>query len=208
VADPVVFAAATAAAYVADVLAVRRGERALGAGTRLSAAVACGLHRLPAYKDDYEVARLLTDPAFEARLAAEIPGGVQRRYRLHPPVLHPPVLGTWAGAEDRVVRRLERELRDEYRAMVLRLASSLTAQSYDTAVAAAQAADLVRVYEGVKLANVQRYRARLAELGVSWPANPRRSRWVRRNVGGATVGVGAGQAEAGSASGRTPVPTG
>jgi indolepyruvate ferredoxin oxidoreductase len=34
-------------------------------------------------------------------------------------------------------------------------------------VAAAQAADLVRGYEGVKAANVARYRARLAELGVS-----------------------------------------
>ena len=65
------------------------------------------------------------------------------------------------------VRRLERELRDSYRAMVLRLAAGLTAESYGTAVAAAEAADLVRGYEEVKLAAVERYRARLAELGVS-----------------------------------------
>ena len=49
---------------------------------------------------------------------------------------------------------------------MLRLAAGLTADSYPTAVAAAEAADLVRGYEDVKLANVERYRARLAELGV------------------------------------------
>jgi indolepyruvate ferredoxin oxidoreductase len=64
------------------------------------------------------------------------------------------------------IRRLERELRDSYREMVLRLAAGLTAQTYATAVAAAEAADLVRGYEDVKLASVQRYRTRLAELGV------------------------------------------
>jgi indolepyruvate ferredoxin oxidoreductase len=33
-------------------------------------------------------------------------------------------------------------------------------------VATAEAADLIRGYEDVKLANVERYRTRLAELGV------------------------------------------
>jgi len=67
------------------------------------------------------------------------------------------------------MRQLERALRDEYRAMVLRLAAELTADSYATAVAAAEAADLVRGYEEVKLAGVRRYRARLADLGLSRP---------------------------------------
>ena len=57
-------------------------------------------------------------------------------------------------------------MRDDYRAMVLRLARELTADTHATAVAAAQAADLVRGYEDVKLAAVARYRARLAELGL------------------------------------------
>jgi indolepyruvate ferredoxin oxidoreductase len=61
------------------------------------------------------------------------------------------------------MRRLERELRDSYRAMVLRLADELTGASYATAAAA----DIVRGYEDVKLAGIERYRARLAELGVS-----------------------------------------
>jgi indolepyruvate ferredoxin oxidoreductase len=67
------------------------------------------------------------------------------------------------------MRQLERALRDEYRAMVLRLAAELSAQTHVRAVAAAEAADLVRGYEDVKLAGVRRYRAKLAELGLSRP---------------------------------------
>ncbi len=181
----------TARRYVDDVLAVWRAERRIGADTAFSEAAARGLHRLTAYKDEYEVARLLTDPAFEAALAAEVPGGVRQRYRLHPPVLKALgrnkkiAFGPWmkpvlqALARGKVlrgtpldpfgrtgIRRLERALRDEYRAMVLTLARGLTARSHPTAVAAAAAADLVRGYEDVKLANVDRYRARLAELGL------------------------------------------
>ncbi len=178
--------------YVADLQRVWSAERALGADTAFSEAVARGLHKLTAYKDEYEVARLLTDPAFEARLAAEVPGGQRRRYRLHPPMLkalgwdRKIALGPWArpalqalarGRNLRgtpldpfgrtAIRRLERELRDSYRTMVLRLAAQLSAERYPTAVAAAAAAELVRGYEGVKLANVERYRARLAELGIT-----------------------------------------
>ncbi|MGH3611082.1 MAG: DUF6537 domain-containing protein, partial [Pseudonocardia sp.] len=181
----------TARAYVADVVAVWRAERAIGGETAFSEAAARGLHKLTAYKDEYEVARLLTDPVFEAKLAAEVPGGVKRRYRLHPPVLKAlgrdkkiafgpwvrPVLRALARARAlrgtaldpfgrTEIRRLERSLRDDYRALVLRLASGLSAASYATAVAAAEAAELVRGYEDVKLANVERYRIRLAELGV------------------------------------------
>ena len=182
----------TAARYLADLRRVWRAERALGDDTAFSEAVARGLHKLTAYKDEYEVARLLTDPAFAARVAAEVPGGRQLRYRLHPPMLkalgwdRKIALGAWAEPALRVlargkglrgtaldpfgrtaIRRLERELRDSYRAMVLRLADELTPSSYPTAVAAAAAAELVRGYEDVKLAGVRRYRDRLAELGVA-----------------------------------------
>ncbi|TCK21662.1 indolepyruvate ferredoxin oxidoreductase family protein [Pseudonocardia endophytica] len=191
--------ATTARRYVSDVRAIRSAERAAGLGSAFSEAAAAGLHRLTAYKDEYEVARLLTDPAFEARLAAEVPGGTAMRYRLHPPVLRSLgrdrkiALGPWMRpvlrglARGKVlrgtpldpfgrteIRRLERELRDGYRAMVLRLAGSLRAgdgsdhgSDYDTAVAAARAAEEIRGYEEVKLAGVERYRRRLAELGVS-----------------------------------------
>jgi indolepyruvate ferredoxin oxidoreductase len=173
------------------VAAAWRAERAIGERTGYSEAVARGLHKLTAYKDEYEVARLLTDPAFEATLAAEVPGGTKLRYRLHPPLLRAmgrtekiafgpwlrPVLrglahgrrlrGTALDPFGRTeMRVLERELRDSYSAMIGRLTGSLTAANYETAVAAAEAADLVRGYEEVKLGNVQRYRARLADLGI------------------------------------------
>jgi indolepyruvate ferredoxin oxidoreductase len=182
---------ATARRYLDVVRAAWSAERVVGERTDYSEAVAHGLHKLTAYKDEYEVARLLTDPEFERRLAAEVPGGAKLRYRLHPPVLRamgrdkkiafgpwlrPVLRGLAQGKRLRgtpldpfgrtEVRRLERELRDSYTAMLARLTGALSADSYDTAVAAAQAADLVRGYEGVKEANVVRYRARLAELGV------------------------------------------
>jgi indolepyruvate ferredoxin oxidoreductase len=182
----------TAERYVADVRTVWRAERAVGGQTTFSEAVARGLHKLVAYKDEYEVARLLTDPAFEARLRTEVPGGTKLHYRLHPPFLRAMgrkkkvAFGPWLRPVLRIlakgravrntpldpfgyarVRRLERELRDSYRAMVLRLAGSLSDASYGTAVSAAEAVDLIRGYEDVKLANVERYRARLVELGVS-----------------------------------------
>ncbi|MBE8476470.1 MULTISPECIES: indolepyruvate ferredoxin oxidoreductase family protein [Streptomyces] len=178
--------------YVTDMLTVWRAERAVGQDTAFSEAVARGLYKLTAYKDEYEVARLLTDPAFEAQLQAEVPGGVKPRYRLHPPILKAMgrekkiAFGPWMRpvlrmlAKGRVlrdtpfdpfghlpVRKLERQLRDSYRTTVLRLANELTEESYSTAAAAAEAADMVRGYEDIKLANVDRYRARLAELGLS-----------------------------------------
>jgi indolepyruvate ferredoxin oxidoreductase len=49
---------------------------------------------------------------------------------------------------------------------VERLTRDLTAESFATAVAAAGASELVRGYEDVKLAGVERYRAALVDLGL------------------------------------------
>ncbi|WP_098956307.1 indolepyruvate ferredoxin oxidoreductase family protein [Pseudonocardia sp. N23] len=180
----------TAHGYADIVREAWEAERGAGGAGEFTEAVARGLYKLTAYKDEYEVARLLTDPAFEARLAEEVPGGTRMRYRLHPPVLRAagratkiafgpwmrPVLRTLAAGKvlratpldpfgRTAVRRLERALRDEYRGTVRGLARSLTATSLPVAVEVARAADLVRGYEDVKVASVERYRARRAELG-------------------------------------------
>ena len=146
------------------------------ASVRFTEAVARHGHKLMAYKDEYEVARLLLAP--EARAGYEAVGGPGTKvtWRLHPPMLRAagmkqkmklgprttPVLaalarsrrvrGTFADpfrwAE---VRKLERAMIPEYEAAVRTLASRLTAENLDEAVAIASLPDQVRGYEHLKL---------------------------------------------------------
>ena len=179
----------TARDYVAVVERAWVAEQGLGTG--YSEAVARGIAHLWAYKDEYEVARLLTRPELLEQVQAQVPGATKVTFNLHPPALRSMgmssklKLGAWsrpllkATARGRVlrgtpldpfgrahVRQVERELIASHTALVESLTASLTAQSYDVAVAAAGAAELVRGYEGVKLANVVRYRETLAALGL------------------------------------------
>ena len=60
------------------------------------------------------------------------------------------------------VRRVERQLVEEYIATVERLAHSMSAENLAAAASIASLPDLVRGYEAVKLDNVNLYRVRLA----------------------------------------------
>lgn len=180
-----------AARYLATVQEVWDAEQSLGDRSEFTEAVAHGLHKLMAYKDEYEVARMLTDPAFLDSVRAAVPGGEKLTYRLHPPALK--ALGrkkkiglgprghialralargkvlrgtAWDPFGYTRMRRLERKLAAHYESMVVALAHRLSTETYDDAVAAAAAADLVRGYEEVKLRNVEAYVARLRSLGV------------------------------------------
>ena len=79
---------AYAADYQAFVEKVRVREQAMGAPKHLplTEAVARYLFKLMAYKDEYEVARLHTDPAFQARIASMFEGDYQLNYHLAPPI--------------------------------------------------------------------------------------------------------------------------
>ncbi|HWJ65318.1 MAG TPA: indolepyruvate ferredoxin oxidoreductase family protein [Nocardioides sp.] len=183
--------------YVALVAEVARAEQAAGTGSRLTEAVARHLFKLTAYKDEYEVARLLTDPAFLAETGGAFPGGTVS-FQLHPPVLRAMgrtkkiafgprshgslralarmkrLRGTAADPFGRAhLRRVERELRDHYRATVADLARSVAggidAEDYQRAVRIAELPDVVRGYEEVKLRNVEQYVAEMVELGVTPP---------------------------------------
>ncbi len=82
--------AAYAADYKSFVDKVRAAEaRAMGekGGTLLTEAVARYLFKLMAYKDEYEVARLHTDPAFTAKIASLFEGDYKIVHHLAPPAI-------------------------------------------------------------------------------------------------------------------------
>ena len=174
-------------AYAGLVRRVYQAERAAApASTVLSEQVARYLYKLMAYKDEYEVARLSLDPQLGVMVEAEFGPGATVSYRLHPPVLRALGvrrkirLGPWFRPVFRLlsamkvlrgtpfdpfgrtrVRRLERELITEYRAGVADLLARLTEDTLADCVRIAALPDLVRGYEQIKIASVDRYRAQL-----------------------------------------------
>lgn len=171
-----------------------RAERAVTDRTELTDAVIMYFFKLLAYKDEYEVARQLTDPVFMNSVAEQVPGARNITYRLHPPVLKSLGVKRKIGLGPRshvalrvlakgrflrghvldpfghnAMRRLERRLIDHYETMITELTDRLTADNYATALEAASAPDIVRGYEEVKLANVTRYVDALAALGLPAP---------------------------------------
>lgn len=184
----------TAQDYVRIVEQVWRAERAVTDATRLSEAVARYLYKFTAYKDEYEVARLLTRGGSEGYAQAAVPGGDRLTFRLHPPMLRALGMGGKIGFRPSThaalralapgkrlrgtaldpfgrarVRRVERELLRHYRAVLYDLVADLTLESYDRAAEFAALPDLVRGYEDVKLRTVATYVERLQALGLPTP---------------------------------------
>src|SRR5205809_1101152 len=177
--------------YVEFVRRVHLAEAAMVPGeTRLSAGVARYLFKLMAYKDEYEVARLHLAQDLATALAAEFPGGVTVRYHLHPPFLRALgmtrklKLGKWFDGVFRLlvglrrlrgtaldpfgyaeVRRVERALPGEYRALVEKALVSLSPETYEAAEKLAHLPDVIRGYEAIKLRNVGRFRDEVRALG-------------------------------------------
>ncbi len=71
--------------YVAVVERAWAAEQ--GLGSSYSEAVARGVAHLWAYKDEYEVARLLTRPELLEQVQVQVPGATKVTYNLHPPAL-------------------------------------------------------------------------------------------------------------------------
>jgi indolepyruvate ferredoxin oxidoreductase len=165
----------------------RRSDEVRPGETALIETVARNLYKLMAYKDEYEVARLLLD-ASAARDIAAASGGKPMRFswNLQPPMLRSLGLkkklrlGPWfkpafvslhslrhlRGTPFDVfgyakVRRVERALIREYRTTIEKTLARLTDENLDRAVVLAGLPDLVRGYEHIKLANVARYRSEL-----------------------------------------------
>ncbi|MFG1696256.1 indolepyruvate ferredoxin oxidoreductase family protein [Nonomuraea sp. NPDC049309] len=160
----------------------RAGEQA---GTAIALAYARGLHKLMAYKDEYEVARLHLDPAEVARREREFGADAKVTVLLHPPVLRAMGMkrkikvGRSAGVLFRglraarvlrgtafdvfgkaEVRRVERALIGEYRGLVRTALDRLTPETASVVEEIAGLPDLIRGYEDIKLARVAEFRER------------------------------------------------
>jgi indolepyruvate ferredoxin oxidoreductase len=183
--------AALARRYRALVDRVRRAEAPLGSQT-LTDAVARQYARLLAVKDEYEVARLFSDGAFEAALREQFEHWDGIAFHMAPPLLarrgpdgrpRKMKLGPWLLPALRVLaalrrlrgrwfdpfghteeRRLERRLARDYEAMIDGALATLDAQRHARALAIAQVPEGIRGYGPVKLANVAAARARWHDL--------------------------------------------
>ena len=169
-----------------EAVAAADTERGDGSG-RLSVAAARGYFKLLAYKDEYEVARLMLDPAAtaEARaLAAATGGGVA--WKLHPPILRAlgmrskiavpvsctPLIRVLAAMRrlrgtvldpfgHTAVRRAERSLPGEYRAAVESDLRHLSGERYSAALQRATLPEEVRGYEHIKMGGIDRIQEEL-----------------------------------------------
>jgi indolepyruvate ferredoxin oxidoreductase len=185
---------ALARSYVQVVARAWAAEREVGSRTTYSEQVARNLFKLRAYKDEYEVARLLTAP--EALAAVRAEGGSGKvRFNLHPPTLRAMgmgkklQLGPWFQPVMRLLawlkflrghwydpfghtaaRRLERRLVSEFDAVVGELTDSLSPSTYDLAARIVELPDKVRGYEEVKARTVEDYDRELQELRAEWRA--------------------------------------
>ena len=187
---------AYAAEYKAFVDKVRAAESRLGTSKALSEAVARYLFKLMAYKDEYEVARLHTDPAFLAKIDAMFEGDYKLVHHLAPPLtakrndkgeLIKKAYGPWmrsafgwlaklkglrGGALDVFARTAERRVEvaliGEYRACIDELLSTLDAARLPLAAEIARIPEEIRGYGHVKERHLEAARAKWNSLMAQW----------------------------------------
>ncbi len=180
--------------YEAVVRKVAEVEAGITDGsTKLASTVAKCYRRLLAYKDEYEVARLLTGETLKRELADTFEGDFSVELNLAPPIfsrrdpetgrLKKQTYGAWMLNVMRFMsrfkflrgtafdpfgyfehRRLERSLIKEYEAIVNHIISRLNADNYDHALELAFAYSEIKGYDVVKEASVERARQRVSEL--------------------------------------------
>jgi len=193
--------AAYAAQYQAYVEKVRAAEAPLNS-KKLSEAVARYLFKLMAYKDEYEVARLHSDPSFLAGIAAQFEGDYKLNYHLAPPLtakknaagelqksqFGPSMLiafkwlaklkglrGTAFDVFGRSAeRRTERALIGEYKAAIDEVLASLNAGNLALATEIARIPEEIRGYGHVKDRHLASARPKWAALMNEWRAGGQR----------------------------------
>ncbi len=178
--------------YLEAVLQVHAAEQervGARAEPRVTRAAIRGLHKLLAYKDEYEVARLHLAAALEEQAAETFTGRVRIRYQLHPPALRSLglrrklSLGRWIEPGLRLlvalrglrgtgldpfgraaVRRLERELPGWYAGLVTQALPLLSAGTQARVAELLSLPDEIRGYEELKVTSAGRARGRGEEI--------------------------------------------
>jgi indolepyruvate ferredoxin oxidoreductase len=189
--------AAYAQTYKAFVDKVWAAETPL-AGHKLSEAVARYLFKLMAYKDEYEVARLHTDPAFTEKIASMFEGDYKIVHHLAPPAiakknakgeLIKQPFGPWMRSAFGVLakmkglrggaldffgkteeRHTERALIAEYRACIDELLKTLSAANVAQAAEIARIPEEIRGYGHVKERHLKAAREKWSGLMAQWRA--------------------------------------
>ncbi len=176
------------------VATVRLAERTLGTGSLpLTEAVSKNLFKLMAYKDEYEVARLHSDPGFRAKLREQFGENATLSIHLAPPLLSRidlhtgrpkkrsfgpwifPVLrglaklkhlrGTWFDPFGWTSeRRLERQLIEDYEQTLKEILPALSPERLETAVDLAKVPEMIRGFGPVKADAIQRAKQREGNL--------------------------------------------
>ncbi|MBN9538233.1 MAG: indolepyruvate ferredoxin oxidoreductase family protein [Alphaproteobacteria bacterium] len=188
--------AALAERYKALVEKVRAAELKLGQ-TGLAETVARFYAKLLSYKDEYEVARLYTDAAFQAKLGRQFEGDYKLSFHLAPPLfaqrdprtghLIKQEFGGWVLPAFRLLaglkglrgtafdpfgrtaeRKTERRLITDYERLVGELIGGLTPQNHPLALKLAALPDEIRGYGHIKDANIEKARRKEAELLAQW----------------------------------------
>lgn len=179
--------AAYAAGYRDLVEKVKAADEEHGSGTlRLTQTVADMLYKVLAYKDEYEVARLYSDPSFKQKVAQRFEDPRKIRVHLAPPMLAhrkdpktgrpekiafgPWILtafgllakfktarGKWYDPFGRTAeRKAERDLISQYRSDIAEILNRLPDGNYGLLVELARVPDLVRGFGPVKEANLKK----------------------------------------------------
>jgi len=187
--------AAYAESYRAFVERVRADELRVAGNDgplQLTETVARYLFKLMAYKDEYEVARLHSDPAFKARIGSMFEGDYAVKYHLAPPLLSKrdahghlvkQAYGSWVGkvfpllAKLRFLRgslldpfghteerKTERALITTYRETIAGLCASLTRERLPLVTEVARIPEEIRGYGHVKERHLRNAKEKEAKL--------------------------------------------
>jgi len=177
-----------ATSFLDHVERANRAERRVAPDSwDLTEAVARNLHKLMAYKDEYEVARLLLLPEGTEAARAVAGEGAEVTWHLHPPMLSALGLdrklpiGSWGRPAMRALRaskrlrgtrldpfgrtemrRLERSLPEEYRRAMDQVYRTLRGDDLSLAIEIAGLPDGIRGYESLKLRRADEFRSAMA----------------------------------------------